>query len=269
MATNCSINTTYNSKTKTCMKMSTLKKLAKKMNKDNRFGQINIEKFDKKNKDKFLKVIKKGLGCTSNLDFCVLKKEDEFYDVLNEDFKPKGPIDEKEWLSSLDLINIMDHYEKKYTDFEFLGPFPIDFHFIYKDFMNLNLKKLIKEHKKLGIIFNTDVSSGPGEHWISLFLDLDNKTVCFFDSVGMKPPKEVTRLINDLIKSAKKNYNVKLKKVINCTQYQFGDSACGVFALWFIISRLKGETCNNLFNKSLKDINDKSINNLRKKYFRN
>lgn len=266
MAKNCSINTKYTNNS--CMKMNTLKKLAKKMNKDKRFGQINIEKYGKNNKNKLLKDIKISLGCNSKLDFCVLKKEDEFYDVLYEDFKPKGPVEESEWLSSLDLINIMDHYEKKYTDFEFLGPFPIDFHFLYKDFMNLNLKKLIKGHKKLGIIFNTDISSGPGEHWISLFLDLNNKTICFFDSVGDKPPKEITKLIKELIYSAKKEYNIKLKKIINCTQYQYGNSACGVFSLWFIISRLKGETCNNLFNKSLKVINDKSINNLRNKYFR-
>ena len=250
------------------MKIDTLKKIAKSINKDERFGGIDINKYNKKNKSKLVKEIRKELNCKNKLDFCVLKKEDEFYQILSDDFKPKGPIDDEEWLSSLDLINVMEHYENKYKDFEFIGPFPIDFHFLYKDFMDINLKKLINGHKKLGIIFNTDVSTGPGEHWITLFLDLSNKTICYFDSVGMKPPKEIKKLIKQLIESAKEKYNVKLKKIINCKQYQYGNSACGVFSLWFIISRLNGETCNNLFNKSLKVINDKNINGLRKKYFR-
>ena len=99
--------------------------------------------------------------------------------MIKDDFKPKGPIDKDEWLSSLDLINVMEHYEKKYEDFEFIGPYPIDFKYIYEEFFNLNLKKLMKNKKKLGIVFNTDTSNGPGEHWISLFLDLDSNTICF------------------------------------------------------------------------------------------
>lgn len=261
MANNCSINNNY--KNNTCMKIETLKKIAKKVDKN-----IDITKYGNDNKNKLLKKVKKKLRCENNIDFCILKKEDEFYNILYDDFKPKGPLDNEEWLSSLDLINVMEHYENKYKDFEFLGPFPIDFHFLYKDFSNINLKKLINGHKKLGIIFNTDTSSGPGEHWISLFLDLSNKTICFFDSVGEKPPKEIEKLMKELIQSAKEKYNIKLKKIINCTQYQYGNSACGVFSLWFIISRLKGESCKIIFNKSKDKINDNTINNMRKKYFR-
>lgn len=261
----CSINSKYN---KSCMKMDTLKKLAKQINKDNRFNDIELSKYNSKNKDKLIKKIKKELSCNSKLDFCVLKKEDDFYDILKNDFKPKGPIDNEEWLSSLDIIKVMDHYEKKYNDFEFLGPFPIDFHFLYKDFMNLNLKKLITTHKKLGIIFNTDDSNGPGEHWISLYLDLKDKTICFFDSVGEKPPKEIKKLLNQLKSSCKKGYNIKMNVIINEKQFQYDNSSCGIWSLWHIISRLNGKSCNYLYNKDSKTCNDNLMYKKRKEYFR-
>ena len=261
---NCSITSKYN---KTCMKMNTLKKLAKHINKDNRFNNIQIGKYNLKNKDKLIKKIKKELSCKSKIDFCVLKKEDEFYNILKDDFKPKGPIDNEEWLSSLDIIKVMEHYENKHKDFEFLGPFPIDFHFLYKDFMNLNIKKLITKHKKLGIVFNTDVSSGPGEHWISLFLDLNDKTICFFDSVGDKPPKEITKLLKQLKKSCKDNYNIKMKVIINDKQFQKDNSSCGVWSLWHIITRLNGKSCNYIYNNKSKAC-DNLMYKKRKEYFR-
>lgn len=261
---NCSINSKYN---KTCMKMDTLKKIAKHINKDNRFNDIELSKYSSKNKDKLIKKIKKELSCNSKLDFCVLKKEDEFYDILKNDFKPKGPIDNEEWLSSLDIIKVMDHYEKKHKDFEFLGPFPIDFHFLYKDFMNLNLKKMIKDNKKLGMVFNTDDSSGPGEHWISLFLDLKDRTICFFDSVGEEPPKEIKKLLGQLKSSCKKDYNVIMKVIINNQQFQKDNSSCGVWSLWHIISRLNGKSCNYIYNNN-KKYSDKLMYKKRKEYFR-
>ena len=39
------------------------------------------------------------------------------------------------WLNSLDIENVMNQYEKKHNDFEFIGPSPIDF----------NTKKLFGE----------------------------------------------------------------------------------------------------------------------------
>lgn len=260
---NCSVNSKYN---KTCMKMDTLKKLAKHINIDKKYKNINLDKYNSKNKDKLLKKIKKELSCNSKIDFCVLTKEDEFYDILKEDFKPKGPLDNDEWLSSLDIIKVMEHYEKKYKHFEFLGPFPIDFHFLYKDFMNVNIKKLVNNKKKLGIVFNTDVSSGPGEHWISLFLDLNDRSICFFDSVGEEPPKEIKKLLKELKKSCKDNYNIKMNIIINNKQFQFDNSSCGIWSLWHIITRLKGKSCNYIYNKN--KACDKLMYKKRKEYFR-
>ena len=32
-----------------------------------------------------------------------------------------------------------------------------------------------KNKTKIGIIFNTDYSSGPGEHWVSFYVDLKGR----------------------------------------------------------------------------------------------
>lgn len=258
---NCSINTKYDS---TCLKFETLKKIVTKINNDDKYKNIqniNISKYTNKNKKKLLNNIKKKLSCNiKDFDFCILSKEQEFYNILKEDFKPKGPIMNNEWLSTLDIINVMTHYEKKYKNFEFLGPFPIDFYFIYKDFQNMNLKKMFKNKTKIGMIFNTDISTGNGEHWISLYIDLENKNIYFFDSVGEEPPKEIKKLINDIKIKMKKNDNIKLKININKKQYQYDNSSCGIYSLWFIINKLK--------NKKNINVNDNFMYKKRKEYFR-
>jgi len=100
-----------------------------------------------------------------------------------------------------------------------------------------------------------------------MFLDLKNRTLCFFDSVGDKPPKPVWRLMKKIEKQSKA-MKCPIKIIVNKKQFQFEDSECGIFSLWFLISRLRGDSCDYLFKKSQKEINDKNINKLRKKYFR-
>jgi hypothetical protein len=261
----CAINN--NSEKKTCLTLQSLKKIANELNKDKRYQnleKIDIKKYNKKNKEKLIKKIKNKITCTNKLDFCILKKNQEFYNIIKEDFKPIGPIKKDSWLSSLDLINVMEHYEKKYKDFEFIGPYPIDFEYLYDEFLNLNLKKLMKNKKKLGIIFNTDISSGSGEHWISLFLDLNNNTICYFDSLGDKPPREINRLIKKIKKECLKNKK-KIEIILNKKIFQKDNSSCGIWSLFHIISRLKGKTCSYIYNSKT---TDKLMYKKRKEYFR-
>ena len=256
-----------NSKNKySCFNISSLKKIAKKINNDNRYNNyknININKFGKDNKKKFVKEIQKKLNCNQNLDFCILKKESDFYKEIKQTIKPKGP-QGYEWLSSLDILNVMEQYEKKYKNFDFLGPFPIDFADLYKEMENFNLKRMTKQKKKIGVVFNTDPSWESGEHWISMFLDMENKTLCFFDSVGDKPPKEVWRLMKKIEKQSRV-LKCPIKIIVNKKQFQFDNSSCGIWSLYFIIQRLKGTTCNTVFNSK---VSDKLMYKKRKQYFR-
>jgi len=251
----------------TCFNMNSLKKIAGKLNKDSRFEtykDINVNKYNKKNKKRFVKEIQKKLNCKKHLDFCVLEKENEFYQEIKTTMRPRAPKGQYEWLSTIDIRDVMEQYEKKYKDFNFIGPYPMDFEMIYKELAHINLKQLCKKEKKIGIIFNTDVSTGPGEHWVSMFLDLKDRTICYFDSVGDKPPKPVQRLIKKIVAQSK-IMKCPLKVVVNKRQFQYEDSECGVYSLWFLISRLRGDSCDYLFKNT---ISDAKMNKNRKKFFR-
>ena len=259
----CAPNKTYSY---TCFGMKGLQNIAKKLNKDERFSSyknINIKKYNKNSKKKFVNEIQKKLSCSKKLDFCILEKQNEFYEEIKTTMKPKGP-GGKEWLSTIDIASVMKQYMKKYKDFIFFGPVPMDFLQIYDELANINIKSLSKNKKKIGIVFNTDTSDGSGEHWISLFLDMKDRTICFFDSVGTKPPKPVRYLINNMIKQSK-SIGIPLKLVINTKQHQFENSECGIYSLFHIISRLNGKSCSYIYNKVIKD---EAMSKYRKKFFR-
>jgi len=260
----CAPNNPYD---KTCFTTKSLKSIARKLNKKN----VRKIKLDG-GKAKLIKDISKSLSCKGGLDFCVLKKEKElkdFRDELASTFKPKRPQGEKKywWLSNLDIDKVMRQYMKKHKNFLFFGAVPIDFNEIYMEIANINLKSLKKKGKtKLGFVFNLDASDESGSHWVSMFVDLENGTVCFFDSASPNTvPKEVMKLIRKLVKQAKL-MKVPLKFVTNKNQHQTSYTECGMFSLWFIISRLKGKSCTHLFENNTS--RDEAMKSLRDNYFR-
>ena len=129
----------------------------------------------------------------------------------------------------------------------------IDFDEILTEVGQINLKTLVKEKKRIGIVFNTDPHDMPGEHWISMFIDLNDKTICFFDSTGDEPPQQITDLINKLVEQCKDIKVLSPITIINKKQHQFSGSECGIYSLFFIIQRLSGKSCNSIFNNIIKD----------------
>ena len=108
--------------------------------------------------------------------------------LIKEIFKPFSPESwsnkPNTWLSSVDIIKIMKQYEKSNSNFKFIGPSPIDFDSkelfstcVWEQLCNFNLEEHIRNKiSKIGVIFNTDPHTKPGQHWIALFLDLDKKS---------------------------------------------------------------------------------------------
>ena len=104
--------------------------------------------------------------------------------LLQSGFKPMAPLSwEKnynEWLSTLDIANVLKQYENQYKDFMLFGPTPIDFHLKNSDgsckvddLCAINLKNLIDSGiTKVGIVFNTYPRYKGGQHWISMYIDL-------------------------------------------------------------------------------------------------
>ena len=257
MNNNCSPNNIYN---ETCLTYPSLIRVAKKLN-------LNVSKYNVKNRSKLIKDIKNAFkirkDCNHNIDICILKNKYNFDKSILNSFKPLRPKGKYTWLSTIDINDVMKQYEKKYKNFIFMGAVPIDFDYIYEEFSNINLKKLSKLKKKIGFVFNTDPSYKSGEHWISMFLDLCDNTLCFFDSVGTYPPYQISNFIKRLLKQAN-NLNIKLNLYINGIQHQKGNNECGVYSLYFLISRLEGNKCNYIFNNK---INDSDMNKYRDIFF--
>ena len=261
----CAPNSAYDY---TCFSTNALKRIAGKLNtKESKTNKkITVRKVGGKvDKKKLVNDISKKLNCNSNLDFCVLKQEDKFPQEVREAFVPKSKVaNSDDWLSSTDIKKVMDQYMKKYKDFYFIGPVPIDFEMFYDELANVNMKSLSRKGKRIAIIFNTDPSYKSGEHWISLFIDLKNKSICFFDSVGTAPPKEVMKLIKKVIDNAKK-VGIDLKLIINKNEHQKKNTECGIYSLYHIISRLQGKSCSFIYNNIM---TDGEVSKFRKKYFR-
>ncbi len=192
-----------------------------------------------------------------------------------------------EWLTNHDIFNVLTQYEAKFPMFKAFQPSPIDFDTkpngddgkcVSDELCNFDIEKYIKINKtKFGIVYNLDKHNQGGSHWVSLYIDLDDKLCFFMDSAGHPPPPEITKFIKRI-----KTQTAELLQPIILKQYknsplahQYGHSECGMYSLFFIITMLSNKREGKSF-KTLKDkigffknkrIPDKYIFNYRKQYF--
>lgn len=218
--------------------------------------------------------------CWTNLNFIKNIPYNTKNDIKNYTFKPPRPIspsgdDTNVWLSNVDIERVMKQYEKIYDDFEFLGPYPIDFAKYFNSYkFDVNVIKRLRKSgiNRIGIVFNTGTLESGGRHWVALFMDFKNKnwndsyTIEYFDSVGSTPPNEITNLINTIIRECcQSNECIRINDYVKQLQHQNGDSECGVYAIYFITERLKGRTYNDIQSN---EIHDDIMYELRNKFFK-
>lgn len=198
---------------------------------------------------------------------------------LLDSFSPIEPNEWKknpnEWLSSIDIIQVMNQYEKSYKCFDFLGPSPIDYdtHQLYgecvwEELCHFNLADQIKKGKnKIGVIFNTDPHDKDGEHWISLFINIKKGTIFFFDSAGDKAPKQVMKFVKMVTEQGK-----KLETPVNFSfdenypvEHQYKNTECGVYSIYFIIHMLEDKITGHYLKTHV--LKDKYMEQFRKIYY--
>lgn len=187
--------------------------------------------------------------CWINQEVVKRLKDDE----VNTSFRTEMPEswyqNDREWLSTIDIENVLEQYQIKHKEFLTIGPVPIDFDSphqmggcVVDELCHIKLEQLLKNNKtKLGIVFNLDKHNQPGSHWVALYTDINKQLVRYFDSYGSIPPKEVQNLMNRLkkqIDTIKKNNKTTIKH--NKTRHQYKDSECGVYSMMFIINMLEG-----------------------------
>jgi len=176
--------------------------------------------------------------------------------------KPTAPSSWKsnpeEWLSSLDIDAVEKQFTKIFTDYYYVGTVPIDFGkksetgtCVVNSLCSLNIEHLYKKgYRRIGIVFNTDVSTGPGQHWIALYCDIRPELVfpriTYFDSYGDKPSKEVVNLMKrwKITWDATKIHEKPMATTYNKTRHQYENSECGMYCLYFHFCCLLGIPMN-------------------------
>ena len=227
------------------------------------------------------KKISEYLSGICNKESCWLKQKADFGRVesMTDSFAPESPQEWKknpnEWLTSIDIINVMKQYEKAYKCFDFIGPTPIDFdsrklygECVWDELCNFSVEEQIKSGKtKIGIIFNTDPHNKPGEHWISMFINIKKEKIFFFDSVGEKPPKEILKLVKR-IKEQGANLNDKINFTFDTNEgieHQNGNTECGIYSLFFIVHMLEDKMTEHYLKTHI--LKDEYMNKFRRIYF--
>ena len=192
------------------------------------------------------------------------KMEKELLDA----FAPESPAEwnknPNEWLSSIDILKVMNQYEKKYKCFDFLGPSPIDYdtHKLYgecvwEELCHFNLAEQIKKgHTKFGVIFNLDPHYKGGSHWVSVFINVKKKLIFYFDSAGEAIPEQIKKFVDNVIVQGNKlSVPINFKFDQNHpVEHQYGNTECGIYSLFFIVHMLEDKiTGHYLKTHMLKD----------------
>jgi hypothetical protein len=174
-------------------------------------------------------------------------------------FAPKQPVEwkknPKEWLSNHDIFNVLSQYQEKYKDFKFMGPTTIDFdkrlperngQCVENQLCNFDLKKDISRGiRHFACVFNLDESWEDGSHWVSMYIDIPEKFIFFFDSGGASnTPPEITALVKRI-----QTQGMKLVPKLDFqyysntqNQHQKGTTECGMYSIFFVITMLTGKT---------------------------
>jgi hypothetical protein len=192
---------------------------------------------------------------------------DEKTKLMKQYFRPSMPDswneDPDEWLDSLNLIDVMKQYEEVYPTFKFFGANPIDFsapnpykkdalekkECLEDSICKLRLNTLTKEGKThLGFIYNLDPSNKGGSHWIASFTDIPGHKSYYFDSYGFKPPPQIARFLRSLTLQ-----DPTMKLQYNARRFQYGDTECGVYCLYFLIRMLEGDNFRKFCKRAPRD----------------
>ena len=272
--------------TNTCYTKDALLELKEHYNKNNH------DKINTSNPEKIWNTFRKKLDHCPKED-CWLneikdkKLRQQLDDILFSPDRPsswdKNPVS---WLSNYDIAAVLKQYELAYPDFKLLGPSAIDYDSkpygengkcVWNDLCRLSLQNLIYRNKrKLGIIFNLDKHNEPGSHWVSLFVDLNEGLIFYYDSAMNAVPRQVSKLKRELIKQGKKlSTPIHFNYMQNEYAHQTTNTECGMYCLFFIITFLTKQiesqtlkTTNDVVNIFTKPgIDDTLMIDYRNKYF--
>jgi hypothetical protein len=223
-----------------------------------------------KSKNALWESIRKTLFPVCTTEWCWLDHVDTDKTMKEETFRPAMPIEwvknKYEWLSTTDINEVMVQYEKKYENFRFFGPVPVDCpKDIYCELTDLDIKGLkSKGVDYIGVVFNLDRHDQSGSHWVALYINIPKSLITYYDSTSSEPPEDIKYFIN-MVGIKLNQINGKHVYEYNKKRHQYGGSECGMYSMNFLIESLKGKTLMDIEKKS---ITDRDVNLLRNYLYR-
>jgi hypothetical protein len=220
-----------------------------------------------------------ALGCTT--EACVIKHpqfrsfvSQSDLDVRSLDvelgsrFKPSGPRNTVQWLSSDNIDSVLQQWAAAFPKF-FNHPYNmIDFEKRGGSLSRVSVDDILEGRAvqslgamqssvrrpcdHFGCVVNTDVSSGSGKHWVAVFGDMRGKgswSIEYFNSAGNAPPVQIAQwmenIVADLVSFRSANhatYGVGdiLSVPVTNVRHQNSNSECGLYALYYLRRRIEG-----------------------------
>ena len=251
-----------------CLNRKLLEKIARILNNNPNCSTIDCGYKTDLLHSKVCENIKKISKCNS--EYCWITVHDIVDNLKSSEvsefkkyFKPEFPstwqTEPNKWLNTSDIDNVLKQYQDAHNNFVYMGAHPIDAHkcSVSDQVCSIDIEKLLKKGKeKIGIVFNTDDSTGPGEHWVSFYVDLKGRNIknkpgiYFFDSTSDKPQQEVLDLVKKL-KNQGEKIGLNLDFLYNDIRHQKKNTECGVYSIYFIVNMLK-DINFKLFVKNIK-----------------
>ena len=153
------------------------------------------------------------------------------------------------WLDSNNIRDVMKQYEEAFPSVKFLGPYPIDFaakdpytktekdRCLIGEMCSLDLDGSDLQGKKhIGIVYNLDPHYKNGSHWVANYINIPKKTCYYFDSYGMKPPRQIYKFMQWL-----GIQEPEIQLGWNGRRFQYSNSECGMYSMYFIDRMIAGE----------------------------
>ena len=270
-----------------CYDNNILKKIGRIINKKSKNKTISLNCGKDKLYHQLSNYFKNQSSCKTEI--CWIK---ELHDHLNkQEYKhflnhfrpimpPKWKINKNEWLTTIDIDNVLSQYQKKYPYFKYMGANPIDFSIksgrsclTGGELCKININRLKKKYKNIGAVFNIDPSTESGQHWFSLYIDLVGKnrkkkpTIYYFDSAQKITKKNIEERIpeeiQELVKKIQKQ-NKNFDFLFNDCKHQYQNTECGIYCIHFLTEMLRGVP----FKKYLRSkLNDNEMEQFRSKFF--
>ncbi|AXN91118.1 putative Ulp1-like cysteine protease [Namao virus] len=174
----------------------------------------NITRVDQWPTENIVKALKKKITETKQPNNCSIKDEicwlklnpklsQKVSDLEKVYLKPAGPQVGIKWISNIDLDGVLTQYESYYPYFKYLGCFMRDFEKNIPSFY-YSVQKMFNEGKYYyyAMVINLDKYSEKGSHWVTLYIDIKNYKVYYFDSNGDDPgyiDNKIPTFINKII----------------------------------------------------------------------